>query len=120
MTHQSILRHGRIDLVRPGQNAALQVLELGEAVLLEVRDGLGAAHAALAVHDHLAVLVELTQALLRRIAELDPKINAFLTVTEEDALSAARTAERSLRAGRKTRLLGIPLALQRELGERIE
>jgi aspartyl-tRNA(Asn)/glutamyl-tRNA(Gln) amidotransferase subunit A len=54
--------------------------------------------------------VELTQALLRRIAELDPKINAFLTVTEEDALSAARTAERSLRAGRKTRLLGIPLA----------
>jgi aspartyl-tRNA(Asn)/glutamyl-tRNA(Gln) amidotransferase subunit A len=54
--------------------------------------------------------VELTRALLQRIAAVDPKINAFLTVTEEQALGAARTAERSARAGRKSRLLGIPLA----------
>ena len=54
--------------------------------------------------------VELTQALLQRIAGVDPKINAFLTVTEEPALAAARLAERRVRSGRKSPLLGIPLA----------
>jgi aspartyl-tRNA(Asn)/glutamyl-tRNA(Gln) amidotransferase subunit A len=54
--------------------------------------------------------VELTRALLQRIAEIDPEINAFLTVTEEQALAAARAAERRVRSGRTSRLLGIPLA----------
>ena len=54
--------------------------------------------------------VALTQALLQRIATVDPQLNAFITVTAERALAAARTAERVLRAGRKGRLLGIPLA----------
>ena len=41
---------------------------------------------------------------------IDPKVNAFLTVTGEQALAAARAAERRVRAPRKSRLLGIPLA----------
>jgi aspartyl-tRNA(Asn)/glutamyl-tRNA(Gln) amidotransferase subunit A len=54
--------------------------------------------------------VELTRALLARIAAVDPKLNAFLLVTERHALAAARAAERAIAAGRKGPLLGIPLA----------
>jgi aspartyl-tRNA(Asn)/glutamyl-tRNA(Gln) amidotransferase subunit A len=54
--------------------------------------------------------VELTKALLARIAAINPKINAFLTVTDKAALTAARAAERAVMAGRKDPLLGIPVA----------
>ena len=54
--------------------------------------------------------VELTRAMLDRIAALDPRLNAFITVTERQALAAARAAERALAGGRRGPLLGIPLA----------
>jgi aspartyl-tRNA(Asn)/glutamyl-tRNA(Gln) amidotransferase subunit A len=54
--------------------------------------------------------VEFTRTLLARIAAHDPQVNAFITVTEKPALAAARAAERAVMAGRKGRLLGIPLA----------
>ncbi len=54
--------------------------------------------------------VELTRALLERIQTLDPHLNAFLLVTERQALAAARLAERAVASGRKSPLLGIPLA----------
>ncbi len=54
--------------------------------------------------------VELAKALLARIKAVDPKINAFLAVTEKPALTAARAAERAVMAGNKHRLLGIPVA----------
>jgi aspartyl-tRNA(Asn)/glutamyl-tRNA(Gln) amidotransferase subunit A len=54
--------------------------------------------------------VELTKALLARIKAVDPKINAFLTITEKAALTAARAAERAVMAGNKDPLLGIPVA----------
>jgi aspartyl-tRNA(Asn)/glutamyl-tRNA(Gln) amidotransferase subunit A len=54
--------------------------------------------------------VDLTKAVLARIKAIDPKINAFLTVTEKAALTAARAAERAVMAGRKDPLLGIPVA----------
>ncbi|HUB13434.1 MAG TPA: amidase [Acetobacteraceae bacterium] len=53
--------------------------------------------------------VELTRALLARIAAVDPQINAFLLVTERQALAAARAAERAIAAGRRGPLLGIPV-----------
>jgi aspartyl-tRNA(Asn)/glutamyl-tRNA(Gln) amidotransferase subunit A len=56
--------------------------------------------------------VELTRALLARIAALDPVLNAFITVTERPALTAARAAERALAAGTRHPLLGIPLAFK--------
>ena len=56
--------------------------------------------------------VELTRALLARIAALDPGLNAFITVSERPALTAARAAERRLAAGERHRLLGIPLGLK--------
>ena len=54
--------------------------------------------------------VELAKALLARIGAHDAALNAFLLVTEKQALAAARAAERAVMAGRRGRLLGIPLA----------
>ena len=57
--------------------------------------------------------VELTKACLDRIARFEPKLNAFITVTEEYALEQARTAEREIRAGNwRGRLHGIPIGLK--------
>jgi aspartyl-tRNA(Asn)/glutamyl-tRNA(Gln) amidotransferase subunit A len=54
--------------------------------------------------------VELAKALLARIKTVDPRINAFLTITEKPALTAARAAERAVMAGKRHPLLGIPVA----------
>jgi aspartyl-tRNA(Asn)/glutamyl-tRNA(Gln) amidotransferase subunit A len=53
---------------------------------------------------------ELTRALLARIARHNGTLNAFLTVTEEQALAAARRADQTLKAGGGGPLTGIPLA----------
>ncbi|MEJ0018033.1 MAG: amidase [Acetobacteraceae bacterium] len=53
--------------------------------------------------------VELVKDLLARITEIDPRLNAFLQVTERQALAAARAAERAVMAGKRSPLLGIPL-----------
>src|SRR5688500_18541055 len=54
--------------------------------------------------------VELTRAVLERVARLAPALNAFVSVTEESALAAARAADEQLAAGRGGPLTGIPLA----------
>jgi len=54
--------------------------------------------------------VELTKSLLVRTATLNPQLDAFLLVTEDKALAAARAAERAIKAGIAGRLTGIPLA----------
>ena len=55
--------------------------------------------------------VELVRACLDRIEALNPKVNAFLTVTAEQALEQARTAAKEIGAGRYRGLLhGIPYA----------
>jgi len=53
---------------------------------------------------------ELTQAYLDRIANLDPQVNAFVTVTEQFALDAAAAADKRIAAGTAAPLTGIPLA----------
>jgi aspartyl-tRNA(Asn)/glutamyl-tRNA(Gln) amidotransferase subunit A len=54
--------------------------------------------------------VELVKATLDRIAATDPKLNAFLLITDKQAMAAARAAERAVMAGRRGPLLGIPVA----------
>lgn len=57
--------------------------------------------------------VELTQAHLQRIQQLDARLNSFLTVTPEIALQQARQAEDELQHGEyKGALHGIPLGLK--------
>jgi aspartyl-tRNA(Asn)/glutamyl-tRNA(Gln) amidotransferase subunit A len=55
--------------------------------------------------------VELTRQALARIRSLQPKLNAFVTVTEEWALKQAEQEEKEIAAGRYRSLLhGIPFA----------
>jgi aspartyl-tRNA(Asn)/glutamyl-tRNA(Gln) amidotransferase subunit A len=57
--------------------------------------------------------VELTQAALERIERLNPRLNAFLTVLPERAMTAAKAAEQEIRAGRRRGPLhGIPIGLK--------
>ena len=54
--------------------------------------------------------VELTQYFLQRISKYDTDLNAFITVTEEQALTAAKVADEQIVAGSATVLTGIPIA----------
>jgi aspartyl-tRNA(Asn)/glutamyl-tRNA(Gln) amidotransferase subunit A len=57
--------------------------------------------------------VELTAECLARIEKLDPKLNAFITVTAESALAEARRAEAEIQRGNwKGPLHGIPIGLK--------
>ncbi len=61
--------------------------------------------------------VELTEIFLRRIERLNPKLNAYLTITADRAMADARRAEKELsrRGSPKNEsraLLGIPIALK--------
>jgi aspartyl-tRNA(Asn)/glutamyl-tRNA(Gln) amidotransferase subunit A len=57
--------------------------------------------------------VELTQALLDRIARLDPKLNAFIQVDGDAALQAALAAETEIAAGRsRGPLHGVPVGIK--------
>ncbi|MDP1125078.1 amidase family protein, partial [Klebsiella pneumoniae] len=53
---------------------------------------------------------ELTQAYLQRIKALDGQYNAFITVTEEQALAQARAADEARAAGNAGALCGLPIA----------
>ena len=54
--------------------------------------------------------VELTGHFLDRIRRHDPSLNAFITVTEEQALARAAAADARIRAGDAGPLAGIPIA----------
>jgi aspartyl-tRNA(Asn)/glutamyl-tRNA(Gln) amidotransferase subunit A len=57
--------------------------------------------------------VELTNACLARIEQFNPRLNAFITVTNDLALAQARAAEHEIQHGRwRGPLHGIPIALK--------
>ena len=57
--------------------------------------------------------VELAQRALSRIEELNPRLNAFITITAEQALREARAVEQDIRRGKYRGLLhGIPITLK--------
>lgn len=57
--------------------------------------------------------VELTEHLLRRIERLNPRLNAYLTIASEQAMSAARAAEGALgRGGDVPPLHGVPISIK--------
>lgn len=53
---------------------------------------------------------ELTRTLLARIAQLDPQLNSFITVTPEHAIAQAQAADARRTNGESGALLGVPLA----------
>lgn len=57
--------------------------------------------------------VELVQSVLKRIDEVEPRINAYITLLREEALEAAKAAESSILAGNYAGPLhGIPIGLK--------
>lgn len=56
--------------------------------------------------------VELTEAVLERVAEVEPRINAYITLTADLALEQAREADAKLAAGTATPLTGIPVGVK--------
>lgn len=67
--------------------------------------------AAALMRDRTLSPVELTQAHLARINELQPRLHAYITVTADQALAQARAAESEIMAGKyRGPLHGIPLA----------
>jgi aspartyl-tRNA(Asn)/glutamyl-tRNA(Gln) amidotransferase subunit A len=73
----------------------------------------------LTIHQALAALrsgeltaVALTQALLNRIAAVDGRVCAYLTITAEQALAQAAAADRRRAQGEDSPLLGVPLAIK--------
>ncbi len=56
---------------------------------------------------------ELTRACLERIAALEPKLNAFITITAHKAMEQAEAADLAIKAGEATSpLCGVPMALK--------
>jgi aspartyl-tRNA(Asn)/glutamyl-tRNA(Gln) amidotransferase subunit A len=57
--------------------------------------------------------LDLTKGYLERIKTLNPKLNAFLAMADEEALAAAKKAERDIRQGKyRGPLHGIPLSIK--------
>ncbi|WBL35563.1 Asp-tRNA(Asn)/Glu-tRNA(Gln) amidotransferase subunit GatA [Tepidiforma flava] len=56
--------------------------------------------------------VELTQSVLERVAEVEPTVNAYITLTADLALEQAKEADAKLAAGAATPLTGIPVGVK--------
>ena len=54
----------------------------------------------------------LTESVLARINAVDGKVKAYITVTADAARAQAREADKRIKAGEKTPLLGIPIAVK--------
>jgi aspartyl-tRNA(Asn)/glutamyl-tRNA(Gln) amidotransferase subunit A len=55
---------------------------------------------------------ELTQAVIERIASVEPRVRAYLALTTERALAQADAADARIAAGERGTLLGVPVAIK--------
>ena len=75
----------------------------------------GAARQAEMVRKGEVTATELVGLYLDRIRRLDPQLNAFRVVLEEQAMLEAEQAEARVRAGEERPLLGVPVAIKDEV-----
>ncbi len=62
--------------------------------------------------------VEITRVFLTRIHELNPTLNAYITVNDDEALAQALAADARMARGDDTPLLGVPIAIKDVLSTR--
>ena len=72
----------------------------------------GAAAIARAVTARSLSAVEVTRAQLARVAQLDEKLNTFISVDEEGALAAARAVDERVARGEALPLAGVPVGVK--------
>ncbi|MCW1969399.1 MAG: Asp-tRNA(Asn)/Glu-tRNA(Gln) amidotransferase subunit GatA [Anaerolineae bacterium] len=56
--------------------------------------------------------LELTQAYLKRIHEHNPRLNAYISINDEEALTQAAAADARIANGEETPVLGVPIAIK--------
>ncbi|MDO8621299.1 MAG: Asp-tRNA(Asn)/Glu-tRNA(Gln) amidotransferase subunit GatA [Candidatus Levybacteria bacterium] len=78
-------------------------MKLNELTIKEAREGLKSKKFS---------SVELTKACLEQIKKHNKDLNAFITVTEKEALDQAKSADELISSGQDLPLLGIPIALK--------
>jgi len=101
----------RRDFLQAG--LATAALTVGHTAHASQAAGLTLEQAALALRRGVLSPLDLTRACLDQIASRNPRLNAFISVTAEEALATARDRERELARGqRRGPLHGIPLALK--------
>jgi len=68
---------------------------------------------AAAIQRRQVSVLEVTQAFLRRIEQVEPRVHAIITVTADDAVAAAKAADQEIaRYGYRGMLHGIPIGLK--------
>ena len=61
---------------------------------------------------------DLTRAFLARIAALNPRLHAYLSVNEDEAQQQAHDADERMAHGEDTAMLGVPIAIKDVLSTR--
>lgn len=85
----------------------------GAAAAADDFTGMSLANVAALVRSRKVSPVELTDACLKRIDALNPKVNAYITITREIAMEQAHALEADQKAGRwRGPLHGVPMALK--------
>jgi aspartyl-tRNA(Asn)/glutamyl-tRNA(Gln) amidotransferase subunit A len=54
----------------------------------------------------------ITESVFERIDAVEEKVNAYITLTKESALREAETADRAIKSGNMSELMGIPIAIK--------
>jgi amidase len=75
----------------------------------------GADAQAQALRDGTVTAPDLLEAVLHRVAEVDPRLNLFRVLYVDEARAAAAQAQQRLEAGERTPLLGVPIAVKDDL-----
>ena len=78
-------------------------MNLNQLTIKEAKDGLKSKKFS---------AVDLTKACIERIRKIEPKLNAFVTITKKEAFDSAKKSDKMIASGDDLSLLGIPIAIK--------